>query len=75
MYAHLFSPLDIDGLKLKNRITMAPMYLGYAKDGAVNEALLEHYRLMAASGVALVVVENATIDHPTGSGSSHDSGG
>jgi NADPH2 dehydrogenase len=69
MYPHLFSPIDIQGLKLKNRIIMAPLYLGYAKDGLVNDVLIEHYRLMAQSGVALVVVENATIDHPTGSGS------
>jgi NADPH2 dehydrogenase len=31
--------------------------------------LLEHYRLMAGGGVAMVVVENATVDHPAGSGS------
>jgi len=37
----------------------------------VSRLLLDHYRLMARSGVALVVVENATVDHPTGSGSNH----
>jgi 2,4-dienoyl-CoA reductase (NADPH2) len=31
--------------------------------------LLEHYGLMARSGVALVVVENATVDYAKGSGS------
>jgi 2,4-dienoyl-CoA reductase (NADPH2) len=31
--------------------------------------LIEHYRLMAQSGVAMVVIENATVDHPVGSGS------
>jgi 2,4-dienoyl-CoA reductase-like NADH-dependent reductase (Old Yellow Enzyme family) len=31
--------------------------------------LLEHYRLMAQSGVAIVVVENSTVDYPDGSGS------
>jgi 2,4-dienoyl-CoA reductase (NADPH2) len=69
MYPQLFSPLDVDGLRLKNRITMAPLYLGYAAQGLVNDVVIEHYRLMAHSGVAMVVVENATIDHPTGSGS------
>ncbi|MDD3580276.1 MAG: NADH:flavin oxidoreductase [Desulfobacca sp.] len=70
MYAHLFSPYKIDGLELPNRLTMAPLYLGYAAaGGAVSPLLLDHYRLMAQSGVALVMVENATIDHPTGSGS------
>ncbi len=70
MYSHLFSSLEINGLKLKNRITMAPLYLGYAAHGGdVSELLLEHYQLMARSGVAMVVVENASVDYPTGSGS------
>jgi len=70
MYTQLFSELRIVGIALKNRLTMAPLYLGYAGEGGtVSSVLLEHYRLMAKSGVAMVVVENATIDHPTGSGS------
>ena len=70
MYPHLFSEFTIEGLTLKNRLTMAPLYLGYAgQGGTVSDMLLAHYRLMAQSGVAMVVVENATVDHPTGSGS------
>ena len=70
MYHHLFSEITIQGLTLKNRITMAPLYLGYAGEGGtVSPMLLDHYRLMAKSGAAMVVVENSTVDHPTGSGS------
>jgi len=70
MLDHLYSPFEVGGLRLKNRLTMAPLFLGYAgKTGMVGPALLEHYRLMAASGVALVVVENASIQHPEASGS------
>jgi len=70
MYERLFSPLQVGGPTLKNRLTMAPLYLGYAGEGGtVSDLLLDHYRLMARSGVALVVVENATVDHPAGSGS------
>ena len=70
MYKNLFSEITIDGLTLKNRLTMAPLYLGYAGEGGtVSDMLLAHYRLMAQSGVAMVVVENSTVDHPTGSGS------
>lgn len=70
MYTHLFSRITVGGKELKNRLTMAPLYLGYAGEGGtVSELLLEHYRLMAKSGVAMVVVENATVDHPAGSGS------
>lgn len=69
-FNHLFSPLEVGGLKLENRLTMAPLFLGYAGEaGIVTSALLEHYRLMAGSGVALVVVENGSIDHPVASGS------
>jgi len=68
-YANLFKPLTIKGLRLKNRITMAPLYLGYAAPGGkVSPLLLYHYQRMAAGGAALVVVENASIT-PAGSGS------
>ena len=59
----------MNGLKLKNRITMAPLYLGYAGlGGKISPLLLDHYRLMAQSGVALIVVENSSIT-ANGSGS------
>jgi NADPH2 dehydrogenase len=71
MHTHLFEPLEVGGLRFKNRLIMAPLYLGYAgQGGTVTELLLDHYRLMAQSGVALVVVENSTIDFNWGSGSS-----
>jgi len=59
----LFSPFQIKDLSLKNRIIMAPMYLGYAgADGTVSPLILDHYREMAASGAGLIVVENAAVD-------------
>ena len=65
----LFSPYQLQGLQLKNRITMAPMYVGYANsNGTVSNLVLDHYRSMAASGAALIVVENAAV-HPSGMGS------
>jgi 2,4-dienoyl-CoA reductase (NADPH2) len=68
-YPNLFRPLRLDGLRLKNRMTMAPLYLGYAAEGGkISPLLLAHYRSMARSGVAMVVVENASVT-PAGSGS------
>ena len=65
----LFSPLKIGDLTLPNRITMAPTFLGYGnKDGTVSDLILEHYRTMARSGAALIVVENTGV-HPSGLGS------
>ena len=70
MYPSLFSQFTIQDRTLKNRLIMAPLYLGYAGEGGtVSDMLLDHYRLMAQSGVAMIVVENATVDHPGGSGS------
>ncbi len=61
--------MTIQGLRLKNRITMAPLYLGYAgPGGSISPLLLHHYKKMAKSGAAMVVVENAGIT-PNGNGS------
>ncbi|MFO8112927.1 MAG: NADH:flavin oxidoreductase [Desulfosalsimonadaceae bacterium] len=70
MTERLFKPLQVGGVHLKNRITMAPIYLGYAGEGGtISPLLLEHYRMVAQGGAAMITVENATIDHPEGSGS------
>jgi len=70
MYPTLFKPLKRKRLKLKNRITMAPLYLGYAElGGKISPLMLHHYSQMADSGAAMIVVENASIT-PGGSGSS-----
>ena len=70
MSDQLFTPYPLGTVTLRNRLTMAPLYLGYAGEGGtVSKLLLEHYRLMARSGVALVVAENATSDYGKGRGS------
>jgi len=68
-YDNLFSPVSLGKLKLENRVSMAPTYLGMAAfGGGVTDVLVNHYRDMGASGAALVVVENAAVD-PSGMGS------
>ena len=68
-YKNLFKPLNLNGLRLKNRITMAPLYLGYAASGGrMSPLLLHHYNEMAKSGAAMIMVENASIT-TSGSGS------
>jgi len=64
--SNLFNPFRIQKLTLKNRITMTPLYLGYAnRDGTVSQLTLDHYAEMADSGVALVAVEH-TMVHSSG---------
>lgn len=59
----LFREFKLHNLVLKNRITMAPMFVAYGNDdGTVSPAALEHYRDMGASGAVMVVVENLIVD-------------
>lgn len=67
-FPFLFSPCRLDGMSLKNRITMAPLFLGYANsDGSAGELIVDHYREMASSGAAMIVVENVSV-HSSGMG-------
>jgi 2,4-dienoyl-CoA reductase-like NADH-dependent reductase (Old Yellow Enzyme family)/nucleotide-binding universal stress UspA family protein len=62
-YPLVFSPFDLSNVTLKNRLTMAPMFWGYAdEDGTVSQTLIDHYRKIALGGVSMIVVANAVID-------------
>jgi 2,4-dienoyl-CoA reductase (NADPH2) len=51
MYPNLFSPIEVGGFKLKNRITQAPLYVGQAnEDGTFSQATIDHYAATAVSG-------------------------
>lgn len=68
----LFSPADIGGLRLSNRLAALPVFTGYAHtDGRVSPLLLEHYRRLADSGVALVVIGNLAVA-PNGATSAYN---
>lgn len=61
-YPQLFQPFSFSQLALKNRLTMAPMFWGYAnEDGTVSETLLERFRMVASGGVGMVVAANAVV--------------
>ncbi len=50
-------------LRVKNRLVMPPMGMGYAnEDGTVTDRVVEYYRARAQSGVGMIVVENCIID-------------
>ncbi|HYQ59732.1 MAG TPA: FAD-dependent oxidoreductase, partial [Desulfatiglandales bacterium] len=61
-YPHLFSPIKINSLFLKNRIVMTAMHLGYTPGGQVTDRLVEFYALRAKGGVGLIIVGGCTID-------------
>lgn len=58
----LFDPLEIKGLRLKNRIVMPPMANNQAtEEGLVTSELIAHYVERAEGGVALVMVEHSYV--------------
>ena len=59
----LFEPFRIGQLTLDNRVVALPVYLAYPDpDHFVNPLVLDYYSEMGASGAAMVVVENATVE-------------
>ncbi len=59
---HLFSPLQIGAMLMKNRIVMAPMGTNLASpDGEVTQNLINYLEARARGGVGLIVTEDATI--------------
>mgnify|MGYP000648683684 CR=1 FL=1 len=61
-YRFLFAPLEIGGLRLPNRLMALPLYVGYGNpDGTVSEAMVKHYRELAAGGAGAVVVESTLV--------------
>ena len=60
---HLFSPIQVGSLKLKNRIVMPAMHLGYCNDrGEVTDRLVAFYEERARGGAALLFVGGCPIN-------------
>ena len=71
---HLFSPLTLRGITLRNRILMPSMCMYCAaKDGIATDWHLSHYHARARGGVGLVIME-ATAVEPRGRISANDLG-
>jgi len=65
-YPHLFSPIAIHTMTLKNRVVMPPMCTDYATiGGAVTDRMIAYYTARARGGVGLIDVEFAYV-HPAG---------
>src|SRR6185503_3649261 len=69
----LFTPLEIGGLKLSNRIVIAPMCQYSAEDGCMTDWHVIHLGQLALSGAALLTIE-ATAVTPEGRISYGDTG-
>jgi len=68
----IHTPLGMGSLRLKNRLVALPVFTGYAfPDGSVSPLLRSHYAMLAATGVAMVVVANVAVA-PDGVTSRHN---
>jgi 2,4-dienoyl-CoA reductase-like NADH-dependent reductase (Old Yellow Enzyme family) len=59
----LFEPVQIGGVRLKNRIAMSPMTREFATDGVLPPEAADYYARRAAGGTGLIITEATTIDH------------
>jgi 2,4-dienoyl-CoA reductase-like NADH-dependent reductase (Old Yellow Enzyme family) len=58
----LFSPIDLRGLKLPNRIMVAPMCQYSARDGEANDWHFTHINNLALSGAAIFCIEATAVE-------------
>ena len=65
-YPHVFAPLAVNGARLKNRIARTAHGTNYPS-GFVNERLISFHEARARGGVALTILEVASV-HPTSPG-------
>ena len=67
-YPHIFSPLTVKNMTIKNRIVMMPMGTTYGEqNGEMSFLHINYYEQRAKGGTGLIIVENASIDSPQGS--------
>jgi 2,4-dienoyl-CoA reductase-like NADH-dependent reductase (Old Yellow Enzyme family) len=58
----LFTPMDLRGVRLKNRIVLSPMLTYAATDGELNDWHFMHLGKYAAGGAGLVFMESTKVD-------------
>ncbi len=61
-YKHIFSPIKIGSIEIKNRIEQAPMLAIFDHSGYITKEMIEFYRQFAKGGVGIVTVGDSTVD-------------
>ncbi|TYQ11881.1 UNVERIFIED_ORG: 2,4-dienoyl-CoA reductase (NADPH2) [Gordonia westfalica J30] len=64
VFPELFSPMEIGGLTLRNRLVALPAGTSLVEHGVPTEGDTEHFERLAAGGVGMIV-GGATVVHPT----------
>jgi 2,4-dienoyl-CoA reductase-like NADH-dependent reductase (Old Yellow Enzyme family) len=67
-FEHLFSPIIMNGMTLKNRAVMPPMGTGYGNsDNTISDRLVAYLARRAQGGTGLIITEICAVD-PRGKG-------
>ncbi|MDO8691655.1 MAG: FAD-dependent oxidoreductase [Dehalococcoidia bacterium] len=73
-FDHLFTPIKVGSITLKNRIVAPPLERNYCnRDGSVSDRCLAHFEELAKGGAGLLVME-ASFVTPAGRGSVNQMG-
>lgn len=66
-YPHVFSPIKIGGMEVKNRVQFSPMVSSLSTPtGAVSPELLGYIKYQAQSGVGVITIGSTPINHTNG---------
>jgi 2,4-dienoyl-CoA reductase-like NADH-dependent reductase (Old Yellow Enzyme family)/thioredoxin reductase len=65
-YQHVFSPIKIGPITIKNRIEQSPMLGIFDHTGSITKEYIEFYRQFAKGGVGIVTTGDSTIDRELG---------
>jgi 2,4-dienoyl-CoA reductase (NADPH2) len=65
-FPYLFSAIEIGSLKLKNRIVMSAMHLGFTPEGRVTEKMIAFYGRRARGGAGLIIVGGCPVKELAG---------
>jgi 2,4-dienoyl-CoA reductase-like NADH-dependent reductase (Old Yellow Enzyme family) len=69
--SHIWQPIQVGPMRLKNRIIVPARVLNWSKDGVISDRHLAHYRELAAGGTSLIVTEQHAA-YPIAKGSFHN---
>ncbi len=59
-FENVLAPITIKGVKLRNRIAMAPLHTGFMQGSQVTEQLTAYYAERARNGVGLIVTSTVS---------------
>jgi 2,4-dienoyl-CoA reductase-like NADH-dependent reductase (Old Yellow Enzyme family) len=63
-FPHLFSPIEIGGIEIRNRLFNPPHGTSLGQNGLAGEDLIAYHAIRARGGVGLIVLEGMCL-HPT----------